>query len=341
MRVEIIESKKEWNDFVKNCKGSTFYHLWETLNVMEKHARLKDFAKKFKIKNSPNMKLYTVGVYKNRDLLSVFPFYLFSYMGTNFVFSPPLSVECHYLGPIIDTENMVEYKKQKTYFEIIEKINKFLDENFKLKLLIKIKTVPSFYDYRGFKWLNYRVEPLNTIIIPVNKNPNYIWKNASRSFRRKVKQAEKCGISVENGNLEDLKILYKIMKKRGRINCSIDYLYDIYENIKKYIKLFVAKKDGEIVGGILTVFFNKKVYEWIGAPKTLRKISPNGLLRWHAINYAYENGYEAYDLIGADNYGLYENKSEIHGRRKIYIKVEKRSPLIEIPIKIKNMFKKM
>ena len=87
-----------------------------------------------------------------------------------------------------------------------------------------------------------------------------------------------------------------------KITVSMDYFLDIYEVYKDSLKIFVAKLDGEIVTG--TIDFPIPGYSLqpgLGIPNrgTAYLLSPNDLLIWESLRYAYEKGFRYYVTMNA------------------------------------------
>ena len=90
------------------------------------------------------------------------------------------------------------------------------------------------------------------------------------------------------------------------------------------MKILVAKYDGEIVGGLLNIYKNKKILNWMGNVKTnIRGVSPNDLLHWEVIKWATEHGLKYYELVGANTERLCHYKSKYNPSLSICFSAKK------------------
>jgi hypothetical protein len=82
---------------------------------------------------------------------------------------------------------------------------------------------------------------------------------------------------------------------------SRKYFQDVYDNFKDDLKIFVAKLDNEVVTGSVDFQYRNGHYSWIGSPKSKIPVSPspNDLLLWESVLYAYEHGSRFYITMSA------------------------------------------
>ena len=123
--------------------------------------------------------------------------------------------------------------------------------------------------------------------------------------------------------------------QQGKIvTASRDYYLDIYDAYKDNLKIFVAKVDGEIVTGSIDFQYRDTHYSWIGNPKPKNPISPspNDLLIWESIRYAYEQGFRYYVTMNAAGdkrlHSYYASKFD--PELKVHFSVKKNSYLTGI-----------
>ena len=161
-------------------------------------------------------------------------------------------------------------------------------------------------------------------------------KNLSSTKRRDIKLSLKQGAVIEQtNNSVDIHNFYYILKNLydTKIKTPL-FPVAFFENIvrRDFGKLFVVKKDNEVIGGSLCVTLSNRVmYEWFvcGEDRKYKNIFPSTMATWAAIEYAASNGFDYFDMMGAgkpeDDYGVRDFKSRFggemveHGRFKCVI----------------------
>ncbi len=151
----------------------------------------------------------------------------------------------------------------------------------------------------------------------------------SASKRRQIRKAQKNGATiVEHPNIHQVKEFYKILA--GLYNRKINKPlpdWSFFESFHEHLvlkgqgKYLLVEFEGKIIGGImLPVFEHKMVYEWYvaGLDREYKHLYPSVLATWAGIKYAMENGFDAFDFMGAGvpshSYGVREFKSKFGGQ---------------------------
>ena len=85
------------------------------------------------------------------------------------------------------------------------------------------------------------------------------------------------------------------------VTVSREYFLDLYEVYKDYLKIFVAILDDKVITGSIDFQYRDTHYSWIGNPKPKTRISPspNDLLIWESVRYAFEQGFRFYVTMNA------------------------------------------
>ena len=312
--IDVCRDKYEWNELVGN---STPFHTWEWLKLMETHSKKKILGRERRAKLLP------LKVMEGDTPIGVCPIFLYEGW-PRFVFSPPARVEALYLGPLIIDKSLKRSKRESRALKVIEELKEFI-EGLKPNFVL-IHTL--LEDVRPFKWLGYEVDPRYTYVLKLNTIED-VWKGYHRSLRRGIEKARKKGITVREGDIDDLKHVYDLLKDRNRIHTTKDFVLDVYENFNGNLKVFIAEKDGERLSGIVNVCYGDRVYFWIGAPKfSFDGVNPNGLVIYESMKWALENGYKEYEIMGADDRTLYDFKRKFNGRLEMFFTVRKLRPSI-------------
>ena len=127
-----------------------------------------------------------------------------------------------------------------------------------------------------------------------------------RDTRRCIRKAEKEGVRIEAAaSEEELKAFYNIFKEFS-VNkrfMSRDYeyqksLWDTYI-VNKRGRLFLAKYEGEIIGGLICIMFGGKCLAMhMGTPYKYQKLQTYYAYVWESIKWAKEQGCSWYSFRG-------------------------------------------
>ena len=194
-----------------------------------------------------------------------------------------------------------------------------------------ISVSPRIIDARPFKWMDYDIKPRYSYSIELSKGIDEIWKNITKNLRNDINRARREGIIVKSGSKKELIRLYDLLVKRyadqGKIvNVSKEYLLDIYKAFySENLGILVAEYNGDMVTGIVDLYYNDRTYFWIGNPRPYLKIpNANELLTWESIQYAFGNGYKYYEIIGiATMERLYKHYSKLNPNFSAYFSATK------------------
>lgn len=165
----------------------------------------------------------------------------------------------------------------------------------------------------------------STYVCDLTRSQDDLWNRLSKgSVQRAIKKTIKEGVSVEiTNNGEDLKIFYELnamTKKNVGVPCHPwVFFQNLSTCLKDFVSLYIARFEGEIIGGVIMVYFKDIALAGYGAahPAYL-KYHPYHALIWKSILDAHSNGYLSYDSGRASIYdhGLIEFKTR-WGTREI------------------------
>ena len=161
-----------------------------------------------------------------------------------------------------------------------------------------------------FKKNNFDVQNFLTLHTDLQKTDlDTIWKNIKKNARNDVTKAKRENIVItEVTKKEELENYKKLAKKWAKTK-GIDTEKNTEKNISKdwnYIKsgiqkLFVAKKNNELVAGLRIGCYNGIAYTHQVLNSYSEAGNPAGpLLTWHAIEWAKKSKYWIYDFSGGE-----------------------------------------
>lgn len=146
-----------------------------------------------------------------------------------------------------------------------------------------------------------------TLIIDLTPDIDQLWKNTIHSKRRNmIRKAEKNGITVEYDDKSNLFTFYNVYtetnKQNGLVSLSYNFFKDLFDNAKnvKY-KILWAKKNKEILSGIVVAYDKNYAIYWLGFSKAnTPNLGQGDLLQWEAIKTVKAHGCSYYDLCFID-----------------------------------------
>jgi peptidoglycan pentaglycine glycine transferase (the first glycine) len=167
--------------------------------------------------------------------------------------------------------------------------------------------VINFLKDNGWHFSDDQPQFRNTFYLDLTADEEEILAGMNQSTRRKLRQADKKGVTVRPANGEDdLKRLYDIYdvtsERQDFIIRPEDYYLDLWSSFQKagLAHILVAEVEGQVVGGVVLFHFGQRVWYFYGmSANKYRNHNPNHALQWEAIQWAKSNGYKLYDWWGA------------------------------------------
>jgi CelD/BcsL family acetyltransferase involved in cellulose biosynthesis len=321
--ITTLDSSKEkaWDDLVNSSSFGTLFHTVEWLRLVQKQT---------------NAEYLPLMFYKGTQLAAIYPVFIQKQGPVKVALSPPSRSYMLYLGPVIaDYESMKQDKKESTYIQVQQELDNHI---FTIKgcRFARIRSAPGLYDSRPLRWSGYTVEPLYTYRIDLTAGIEHVWEQFDRKLRVEIHKAQREGVTVRDGDLDDLEFihdsLYSRYTKQGISPVNYKkFLQDLYRKFHPdNLRIFVAEYKGERIGGTINLVFKSGMYLWVGIPKTgLVGISPNDLIQWEAIRWAQKNGLEFYEEMDAgDDPRLRHFKSKYNPDLVIWYSATKYSSVI-------------
>jgi lipid II:glycine glycyltransferase (peptidoglycan interpeptide bridge formation enzyme) len=187
---------------------------------------------------------------------------------------------------------------------------------------------------RGWRFSADQVQFRNTITIDLSPDEDTLLAQMSQNARRKVRTAEKKGVTVRGATVDDLPILYDLYRVTGARDHFLIRPPAYYELAWRSFMdaglahALIAEFEGRPIAHVILFHFGRKCWYFYGASSNdERERMPNYLLQWEAMRWAKSQGYAVYDLWGAPNlfdesdplWGVYEFKKGFRGRVTRYV----------------------
>lgn len=181
---------------------------------------------------------------------------------------------------------------------------------------------------RGWRFSNDQVQFRNTITLDLTRGEDELLAAMSQNTRRKVRTAEKKGVTVRAATLDDLPALYNLYRVTGARDGFLIRPAAYYEKAWRdfmqagLAHALIAELDGQPIAHVILFHFGRTCWYFYGASSNEgRETMPNYALQWQALLWAKAQGYAVYDMWGAPDtfdetdgmWGVYEFKRGFRG----------------------------
>ena len=152
------------------------------------------------------------------------------------------------------------------------------------------------------------------------KTEDEIFKAFHQKTRYNVRLATKKGVTIKEGNKEDLKDFHKIMVttgiRDGFITRPLEYFEKMYDELgPEHMKVLLAYYEGKPIAGVIPIMYgNKTGYLYGASSNEHRNLMPNYLLQWEMIKIALSRKSDIYDLRGVP--GIADNSNGLYRMKK-------------------------
>ena len=166
------------------------------------------------------------------------------------------------------------------------------------------------------------IQPPDSVIINLDMPMEAILEQMKPKWRYNARLAVKKGVKVREGEAGEINIFCDLLKKtaaRDKIAIhSLAYyewlLKNNYEGVKPVIKLYFAEHEGDILAGIMTLFWKTEAVYLYGASSDVkRNLMAPYALQLKAMEDAKNAGCTEYDL-----YGIPPNEDPQHPMAGLY-----------------------
>ena len=315
-----------WDEILNSSKHSTLFHTWKFLKLMEKHSHAKLFGKSFK----PT--LFPIKIDDRSGTVGIIPLYFYKTPITRIVASPPSGVECHYLGPILcNFDTLVPRKKYSRFLAFQKELDSFMKEELQANT-IRIGSTPGLEDSRPFTWSDYTVEPRYTNRLDLTCGEEILWNNLKGTVRKSIRKSKRNGIEFAEGTKNDVEQIYNNSRNADRIGTTKDYLVEIVDTFHQdAIRILVVRYKDQFLSGSIIIKHKNKASVWIGPPKlSFNGTFPNEMLYWKTIQWAFRQGLEYHEFIGASDLSLFPFKNKFNCEIELFYWMKWNTPLVRL-----------
>jgi len=218
------------------------------------------------------------------------------------------------------------------------------------------------------KNLTFRVNPFDKSALPLappaseefthtldlTLGEEELYRRTSRCHKRGLRRAAGEGVTVEPvSSWEDWERYYRLYESslarwraggpelRTRNVYPMELFRRLYENMSGHEILWLARKGGEAVAGLLCFYWGRHSVSWHGAASAeFFDLRPNNILYWEAIIDALRKGYEIFDFNPSGGYGGVESFKDRFGAERLPTPIiTARSPLRRTIARLRGMGK--
>lgn len=181
---------------------------------------------------------------------------------------------------------------------------------------------------RGWGYSSEQIQFKNTIHIDLTPDEDSLLMHISQNTRRKVRVAERSGVTVRAATPDDLPVLVQLYQETGRRDGFLTRPQAYYERAwRDFMQAgrahaLIAEANGVEIAHVVLYVFGRTCWYFYGASRDLhRDKMPNYLLQWEAMRWAKAQGCTVYDLWGAPDafdesdrmWGVYQFKRGFRG----------------------------
>lgn len=182
---------------------------------------------------------------------------------------------------------------------------------------------------RGWRFSPHQIQFRNTIHIALTPSEDDLLSAMSQNTRRKVRQADKKGVTVRPATAQELDLLYDLYKETsdrdGFLIRPRAYYIQLWRDFIQadLAHALIAEAEGRPIAHVILLHYGHTCWYFYGASSNEgRERMPNYALQWHAMQWAKARGYTTYDMWGAPDefdesdgmWGVYAFKRGFRGK---------------------------
>ncbi len=159
---------------------------------------------------------------------------------------------------------------------------------------------------RGWHFSQDQIQFRNTVWLDLSGTEEDWLARMKQKTRYNIRLAEKKGVIVRGGTIEDLPAVYRIYAETSVRDGFVIRPETYYLRVWKYFmeaglaEVLLAEVDGELVAGLILFYSGHRAWYLYGMSRlAYRDRMPNYLLQWQAMHRAKSRGCIQYDLWGA------------------------------------------
>jgi hypothetical protein len=317
LKIASGDDRKKWDSLIAASEGGSVFHTLKYLECMAAHTTTNVLGHQ-----SPGV-LYPLVAREGEVIVALFPIFLYSGHGIRIVKSGSYSDDTIYLGPVfMESDTLKPAKLQVRALRLQMALDVFLKDEMKVHA-VYLRISPYYPDARPYLWSGYDAEPAHTYEFCLKDGTDRIWEGFSRRVQKVIINAEKRGLSVERGGIEEAEFIYDMLHERNRANSSKAFVLDIVKSHSPdHCSIFFAAIEGKKISGIIVLHYGHRAYMWMGYPRyNMEFPGVNEKLMWEVIKWAHSQGYHILENIGGDDISTFQFKRKFNPELRLYFVV--------------------
>lgn len=166
-----------------------------------------------------------------------------------------------------------------------------------------------------------------TFRVPCSGDADEVWDGIKDSRQRQITQAAESDLEYDVGDsLSDLREYYRLylhsMRGHGSPPHSFEFFRTLWESLYRTgnLRMEMLRKDGSLVNAIINLSLGSTMYQWgVVNDYEYRDLNGGSLLVWKSLEWACENGDDAYEFGRTrEGSGVYTFKKSFGGDKVWY-----------------------
>ena len=158
----------------------------------------------------------------------------------------------------------------------------------------------------GYRPAARQIQAPSTVFVDLRGDDQELLKRMSSTWRRYINKAQRDGVSIRRGTLEDIPDFFRFMQyteeRQGFVIRPLEYFRSAFAQLHGagIAELFIAEVDGAPAAGVFACRLGKRAwYLYGGTLEVGLKAHAQYALQWHTMRWARDAGCETYDMWGA------------------------------------------
>ncbi|MEK7189218.1 MAG: peptidoglycan bridge formation glycyltransferase FemA/FemB family protein [Patescibacteria group bacterium] len=146
-------------------------------------------------------------------------------------------------------------------------------------------------------------QPRCTYVLDISRTEDELLSPMHQKTRYNIRLAEKCGVEINEGSIEEFLRLNKETKARGQFASHPDAYYQHMASSlpKNFIRIWQATYQGRVIASnIIITFGDTATYTHGASSNQHRDVMAPYLLHWHTIQSVKKQGMRCYDFWGVN-----------------------------------------
>ena len=137
--------------------------------------------------------------------------------------------------------------------------------------------------------------------LPLPADPDRLWRGFDKQVRNQVRKAERAGLTVDHGGVENLRAFYDTfvvrMRDLGSPPHAPEFLRAVVDAFGTRARVVLVRKGSLTIGALIALAFKDRlVVPWAICLKEHFSLCPNMLLYWETLRAACVEGFRRFDF---------------------------------------------